>query len=60
VVHAGLECGVIMEKFPNLELVSIGPKIENPHSTRDRVQIESVYHFFKKLEELILALQNRN
>lgn len=60
VVHAGLECGVLVEKFPELEVISIGPKIENLHSTRERVQIESVYHFFKKLEELLSALQNRN
>jgi len=41
-MHAGLECGVIGEKYPGMQMISFGPQIENPHSPNERVQISSV------------------
>lgn len=49
-VHAGLECGILKEKYPGMEVISFGPTIQNPHSPDERVSIASVaavYDFFK-------------
>ena len=48
-VHAGLECGVIGEKLPGMDMMSIGPWIEAPHSPAERVNIPSVDMFWKLL-----------
>jgi dipeptidase D len=45
-IHAGLECGLIGEKVPGMEMVSIGPQIESPHSPDERVKIASVGEFW--------------
>jgi len=49
-MHAGLECGVIGEKYPGMQLISFGPQIENPHSPNERVEISSVVDFLEILE----------
>jgi dipeptidase D len=46
VVHAGLECGIIGEKYPGMDMISLGPTIQNPHSPNERVHIPSVSRFF--------------
>jgi dipeptidase D len=46
VIHAGLECAVIQEKIPGLDMISFGPTIEQPHSPNERVQISSVERFW--------------
>jgi dipeptidase D len=48
-VHAGLECGVIGEKLPGIDMVSIGPWIEAPHSPAERINVPSVAVFWKLL-----------
>lgn len=48
-IHAGLECGIIGEKYPGMDMVSLGPQIEFPHSPDERVKIESVANFYKLL-----------
>ncbi len=45
-VHAGLECGIIGEKFPGMDMISFGPTIEHPHSPEERVHIGSVEKFW--------------
>lgn len=55
-MHAGLECGVIGEKYPGMEMVSFGPEIENPHSPNERVQIASVETFWRYLRAILEAL----
>lgn len=52
-MHAGLECGVIGEKYPGMQMVSFGPQIENPHSPNERVQIPSVETFWKYLKAVL-------
>ena len=42
VVHAGLECGTIGSKYPGLDMISLGPTIENPHSPDERLYIPSI------------------
>ena len=48
-MHAGLECGVIGEKYPGMQMVSFGPTIVDPHSPNERVQISSVQSFWDYL-----------
>ncbi len=52
-VHAGLECGIIGEKFPGMDMVSFGPTIHNPHSPEEKVNIPSVARFWKFLTSLL-------
>lgn len=52
-IHAGLECGLLIEKIPGLDAVSIGPQIENAHSPDEKVQISSVAKFYKHLSALL-------
>ncbi|MDL2245613.1 aminoacyl-histidine dipeptidase [Parabacteroides sp. OttesenSCG-928-J18] len=42
VMHAGLECGIIQGAYPTMDMVSIGPDLEFPHSPDERVNIPSV------------------
>lgn len=55
-VHAGLECGIIGEKFPGMDMVSFGPTIEHPHSPEERVHIASVEKFWKFLAAVLSEL----
>jgi dipeptidase D len=52
-MHAGLECGVIGEKYPGMQMASFGPQIEHPHSPGERVQISSVETFWKYLKAVL-------
>jgi dipeptidase D len=45
-IHAGLECGIIGEKFPGMDMVSIGPTIKYPHSPDEQVYISTVKKFY--------------
>ena len=54
-MHAGLECGVIGEKYPGMEMASFGPTIVGPHSPNERVKISSVQSFWNYLK---LVLEN--
>ncbi len=52
VVHAGLECGILGEKYPGLDMISFGPTIQGAHSPDERVHIKSVentWHFLLAL-----------
>lgn len=49
-MHAGLECGVIGEKYPGMQLISFGPTIVDVHSPSERVQISTVQTFWKFLK----------
>lgn len=48
-VHAGLECGIIGEKVPGMDMISFGPQIEHPHSPNERVHVASVERFWRLL-----------
>ena len=48
-IHAGLETGIIGEKYPGMDMISFGPQIEFPHSPDERVQIPSVERFWRLL-----------
>jgi dipeptidase D len=49
-IHAGLECGLLGEKVPGIDMVSFGPQIEGAHSPEERVQISSVAKFWDALK----------
>ncbi|MFQ6113771.1 MAG: aminoacyl-histidine dipeptidase [bacterium] len=55
-VHAGLECGIIGEKYPGMDMVSLGPQIEFPHSPDERVRINSVADFYELLSRVLERL----
>ncbi|MGB9893101.1 MAG: aminoacyl-histidine dipeptidase [Candidatus Saccharicenans sp.] len=55
-VHAGLECGIIGEKYPGLDMISFGPTIKNPHSPDERVHLGSVEKFWNFLLEALIRL----
>lgn len=46
-IHAGLEMGIIGEKFPDMDMVSLGTLIEHPHSPAERVKISAVAEFYR-------------
>jgi len=51
--HAGLECGLIKEKYPDTQMISFGPNIRNPHSPDEKVQVSSVKKFWKLLVDTL-------
>ena len=55
-VHAGLECGILSQRLPGLDAISIGPTIRNPHSPDERVNIGSVGRFWGFLVALLARL----
>jgi dipeptidase D len=51
-IHAGLECGLFLEKYPGLDMVSFGPTIRNVHSPSEQLHIPTV----KRFADLLLAV----
>ena len=51
--HAGLECGILNERYPGLDMISFGPTIKNPHSPDEKVHIGSVEKFWGLLLEVL-------
>ena len=51
--HAGLECSVILGKYPNLDVVSFGPTMKSPHTTSERALIETVAPFWELLKKAL-------
>lgn len=51
--HAGLECGLLGQHYPNLEMISFGPTIRGAHSPDERVNIASVQKFWGYLQEAL-------
>lgn len=52
-IHAGLECGLFLEKYPELDMVSFGPTIRNAHSPDERIEIETVSKFWSHLTDVL-------
>jgi dipeptidase D len=51
--HAGLECSVILSKYPWLDVVSLGPTMKSPHTTSERALIETVEPFWQLLKKTL-------
>ncbi len=54
-VHAGLECGTIVSKYPGMDAISIGPTLQDVHTPKERIQVASV----KKLNDFLLETLKR-
>lgn len=55
-LHAGLECGLFLEKMPNLDMVSFGPTLKDIHSPNEKANIKSVAEFWKLLTDILQRL----
>ena len=55
-IHGGLECGLFSEKLPGLDCVSIGPDMEDIHTSREKLSIASVNRVWQYLQELLKEL----
>lgn len=55
-IHAGLECGLFLEKFPDLDMVSFGPTLRGVHSPDEKIEIASVEKFWTFLTALLPKL----
>ncbi len=55
-IHAGLECGILLERYPHMKFASIGPTIVSPHSTHEKVKLDSVGKILKVVEEVMAKL----
>lgn len=52
-IHAGLECGLFLEKYPTLDMISFGPTIKGAHSPDERINIETTDKFWKLLLDVL-------
>lgn len=57
VIHAGLECGVLAKKYPNLDIISVGPDMEDVHTPQEKVSISSIKRVYDYLVELLKELK---
>ena len=55
-IHAGLECGLLGEKLPGLDCVSIGPQMHDIHTSREKLDIASTGRTWDFLLEILKAL----
>ncbi|MCF2856108.1 aminoacyl-histidine dipeptidase [Pseudoalteromonas sp. SMS1] len=53
VIHAGLECGLFKEPYPDMDMISFGPTIKFPHSPDEKVNIESVGLYWQQMKALL-------
>jgi len=56
-IHAGLECGLFLEKYPYLDMISFGPTIKGAHSPDERLNIESTEKFWKLLLDVLKTVK---
>lgn len=57
--HGGLECALLGAKYPNWEMVSVGPTIVHPHSPDERVKIDTVATAWEYLKRLLVAVPEK-
>jgi len=51
--HAGLECGILRQNYPNMDMISFGPNIKGAHSPDERAQISSVQKYWTFVQEIL-------
>ena len=52
-IHAGLECGLILEKYPKLDMVSVGPTLRRVHSPDEKIEISTVDMFWRLMLDVL-------
>ncbi len=55
-IHAGLECGIIGEKYPGMDMISVGPTMKDVHSPDERLSISSTQRFYEFMKKLLAEL----
>ncbi|WP_174875156.1 aminoacyl-histidine dipeptidase [Vogesella oryzae] len=60
VIHAGLECGIIGSKYPEMDMVSFGPNIRGAHAPGERVEVASVGNAWQLLQAVLAAVPANN
>jgi dipeptidase D len=55
-IHAGLECGIIGETVPGMDMISFGPTIMHPHSPDEVLEIKTVEKFWNLLKETLARI----
>ncbi|WP_095075028.1 aminoacyl-histidine dipeptidase [Tenacibaculum jejuense] len=58
--HAGLECGILGQNYPKMDMISFGPNIRGAHSPDERAQISSMQKFWKYLLEILKNIPSKN
>ena len=58
--HAGLECGILNERYPGLDMISFGPTIKHPHSHSEKIHISSVQKFWSLFVEVLKFIPLKN
>ena len=57
-IHAGLECGLFLEKYPYLDMISFGPTIKGAHTPEERINIETNQKFWDLLLDVLKNIPN--
>lgn len=57
IIHAGLECGVFQEKYPHLDMISIGPDMDGVHTTEEKLNKESAMRVYGYLLALLKEMK---
>ncbi len=52
-IHAGLECGLFLEKFPDLDMISFGPTLRGVHAPGEKLELASMDKFVKLLDDVV-------
>ena len=52
-IHAGLECGLFLDKFPGLDMISFGPTLRGVHAPGEKMELASLDKFVKLLEDVV-------
>ncbi len=52
-IHAGLECGLFLQKYPHLDMISFGPTIKGAHTPEERLRVDTVERFWEFLLEML-------
>jgi dipeptidase D len=58
-IHAGLECGLLGGKYPDMQMISFGPTITGAHSPDERVHVPSVAAFYQLLKDILKAIAEK-
>ena len=53
-IHAGLECGLFLEKFPDLDMISFGPTLRNVHAPGEKLELASLDKFVEHLKDVVV------
>ena len=56
-IHAGLECGLFLEKFPDLDMISFGPTLRGVHAPGEKLELASLDKFVAHLQDVVLSFK---